>query len=41
MYGQNDFDNEDESQLLEFDPINDHCNYAKDKEIKKIITTVN
>jgi hypothetical protein len=26
---------EDESQLLEFDPINDHCNYAKDKEIKK------
>ena len=30
---------EDESQLLEFDPINDHCNYAKDKEIKKIITT--
>jgi hypothetical protein len=39
MYGQNDFDNEDESQLLEFDPINDHCNYAKDKEIKKIITT--
>ena len=39
MYGEMDFDNEEELPQLEFDPINDHCNYVKDKEIKKIITT--
>ena len=39
MYDQIDFDNEEESQQLEFDPVNDHCQYAKNKDIKNIIST--
>ena len=37
MYGQIDFDNEDPVQL-EFDKKNDHLNFEKDDEIRKIIT---
>ena len=39
MYDQIDFDNEEESPQLEFDPVNDHCQYAKNKDIKNIIST--
>lgn len=37
MYGQIDFDYDEPAQL-EYDPVNDHLQYEKDPEIKKIIT---
>ena len=38
MYDQIDFDNEEESQQLEFDPVNDHCQYAKNPRNFYLVT---